>query len=72
MGHRAGVGLSTGEHRSLRPRLCGNGTNFPGKREFQTNTRQFSDEESGPGSDLLKRLKRFTMLEQTTDFDVLP
>ncbi|CAE7856748.1 CKL4 [Symbiodinium microadriaticum] len=28
--------------------------------------------ESGPGSDLLKRLKRFTMLEQTTDFDVLP
>jgi len=28
--------------------------------------------ESGPGSDLLARLKRFTMLEQTTDFDVLP
>ncbi|CAE7574254.1 CK1 [Symbiodinium natans] len=28
--------------------------------------------ENSPGSDLLARLRRFTTLQQTTDFDVLP
>ena len=35
-------------------------------------TMQHGAEENSPGSDLLARLRRFTTLQQTTDFDVLP